>query len=367
MKRWVVVLLLALVPSLASLATDPCSSGALFTASPLDVEDISAIRPLGGVNPPSHVFPTDHIYFYMHQNSAGVPYVVPFYSPGDMTVVAISASQHVKAGYTDFVLELQPCHDVRVVFGHISTLDVGIFGESSSFASWNLTNEYETGGEIYRLWRRNVSIEVSAGQQLGTTGGRRGQYALDLGVYDRRLPAEAVANRLRWSQSSVLTSVCPFDYYAHGTVRTALLDLIETEADVPSESRCFTVFQDAPGTARGCWFVEGTIDTYPEDPHVALIVSNIRPSRYVFSVGTSIQGLASGTYEFAPYQAGVLNRPFDRIGPDGTIYGFDVDGYPGTVIITMPDATTLWIEALPVGRRNSHTWAFSDNKTVFAR
>lgn len=372
MKARVLILIavsfaLSTVACSAATVSGYCSADPFFTVSPLDVSDIDYIRPLGGINPPSHTFPTDHIYLYMHQDTSGIPFVVPFYAPGDMTVTTVSASQHVKAGFTDFSLELQPCRDVTVVFGHISSLEADVFGDTTAFSGWTLSNEYTTGGETYRLWRKETSINVRAGQQLGTTGGRRGQYALDLGVYDERRSADAVANVSRWLKSRVLYSVCPFDYFAEGPIRQALLNLIESEVGTPAESRCFTVFQDEPGTARGCWFVEGTSKTYPEDPHLALVTSNIRPSRYVFSVGTSIPGLDSGKYEFAPHQAGTLNRPFDVLRPDGTIYGYAVDSYSGTLIVAMPDASTLWIEALPVGNRNSQNWIFSDRKVVFKR
>ena len=210
-------------------AAEGCSASVLFTASPLDLKNIDFIHALGGLNPPGHVFPTDHIYFYMPRDAAGIPHVVPFYAPGAMVISSVSASQHVKAGFTDFNLELTPCDGVTVVFMHVSTLDPGIFGDTTSFDGWDLTNEYSTGGETYRLWRKNTSIEVFSGQELGTTGGRRGQYALDLGVYDSRRPARNVANPSRWGNSRVVTAVCPFDYYADSSLRNALLDLVERD------------------------------------------------------------------------------------------------------------------------------------------
>ena len=344
-----------------------CATDVLFSAAPLDLDDIASIRPLGGLNPPSHVFPTDHIYFYMPRDANGVPLVVPFYSPGDMTVTSISASQHVNAGFTDFTLELSPCQEVTVVFMHITSLDPGIFGDTSSFDGWALSNEYTTGGETYRLWRKSTSIELRAGQKLGTTGGRHGQYALDMGVYDRRRPAEAVANPARWTNSSVLYAVCPFDYYADDGLRDALLDLIERDVTGEDSNPCATVFQDVPGTAQGCWFLTGVRNTYPEDAHLALVYSNLDPSRAVFSTGTSIQGLGSGLYGFAPRSSGALNRRFCEVRADGTIYGFQVEGYHGVIIVHMPDAETLWIEALPIASSNPATWILTNRKTVFER
>ena len=51
--------------------------------------------------------------------------------------------------------------------------------------------------------------------------------------------------------------------------------------------------QDLPGTAQGCWFLSGVSDTYPGDPHLALVRSNIYPARAVLLVGNSTPNLDS--------------------------------------------------------------------------
>jgi len=338
-----------------------------FTASPLHVWDIATIHPLGGLNPPGHVFPTDHIYFYMHQDASGAPLEVPLFSPGNLTVVNVSASQHVNAGFTDFTLEMQPCADVAVVFGHITSLDSEVFGDTTSFTDWTLSNEYSTGGETYRLWRRDVSIEVTAGQRLGTTGGRWGQFALDFGVYDRRRTAEDVATPARWTHSRVLTAVCPLDYYAEGPLQATLLDSVESDPMLPADERCAKVFQDVPGTARGCWFAKDVLNTYPEDPHLALVTSNLRPWESVLSVGTSVPGLPSGLYTFVPQAGGLVNRTFEEVSADGAIYGFQVNGFEGVILLKMSDDVTLWIEAVPGGSVVPERWTFTSIKAVFER
>ena len=62
-----------------------------------------------------------------------------------------------------------------------------------------LLEEYSTGGETYRTWQRAYDLPVTAGTVLGTTGGRVGQWALDVGAYDERVSASPVANAARWS------------------------------------------------------------------------------------------------------------------------------------------------------------------------
>jgi len=160
---------------------------------------------------------------------------------------------------------------------------------------------------------------------------------------------------------------CPFDYYAEGDVLDGLMNLIERDLWFGDADPCATVFQDVPGTSQGCWILEGTEWPHPEDPHLSLVHSSIQPSQAVISVGTSISELESGLYEFTPLRTGTANRNFEDITADGVIYGFRVSRFDGTIIVTMPDADTLWIEALPGASSCCDIWAFSDQKVVFER
>ena len=125
--------------------------------------------------------------------------------------------------------------------------------------------------------------------------------------------------------------------------------------------------QDLSGTAQGSWFLSGVNDTYPEDPHLALVHSNCSLDRAVLSIGNSIPNINSGVYEFSPATAGLLSRDFPDIIPDGQIYGFQISWFSGVIIVTMPGTETLWIEALQGATTEPTTWTFTENKTVFVR
>ena len=345
-----------------------CTSDILFIVSPLDIDDVSSIVALGNLNPPGHVFPTDHIYFYITRTEGSDhPLVVPLYSPGNLTVTMVNASEHVNAGFTDYSISLQPCEHITVVLGHVSSLSTEIFGDTSSFKEWTLDNEYSTGGETYRRWRKEYNINVMAGQVLGSAGGNPGQWALDLGVYNLRHIQESVANSQRWLKSWYLHAVDPLSCFEKGPVLDQLLQLVDRELVEGDSLPYGSVLQDLPGAAQGCWFFSGVRDTYPEDPHLALVHSNIYPSRAVLSVGTSIPNLDSATYKFLPEDSGLVNRDFKEITPDGQIYGFQVDQFDGVIILQMPDAETLWIEALKGANSHPVSWSFSENKTTFKR
>lgn len=320
------------------------------------------------MNPPDHTFPTDHIYFHItRREGADRPDIATLYSPGELTITRVGASEHIEAGFTDYNIFLKPCDDVTVMFYHVSSLSEDIFGDTSFSADWTLNSEYTTGGETYRLWSKEYNIKVMAGDVLGTAGGNPGQWALDLGVYDQRHHPEKVANPDRWSQNRYLHTVCPLSFFEEGPVLDQLWKLVQRDEMEGDSTPCGSVLQDVPGTAQGCWFLSGVNETYPEDLHLALVRSNIHPSHAVLSVGNSIPNLDSKTYEFLPRDSGLLNRDFQDIVPDGQIYGFDVNQSGGTIILQMADAETLWIEALKDATHNPTSWKFTENKTVFKR
>ncbi|MFC1988589.1 hypothetical protein ACFLVJ_01990 [Chloroflexota bacterium] len=75
----------------------------------------------------------------------------------------------------------------------------------------------------------------------------------------------------------------------------------------------------------------------------------------------------SAIYEFLPEDSGLLNRDFKEITPDGQIRGFQINHFDGIIIMQMPDAETIWIEALAGSTANPASWSFSENKTIFVR
>jgi len=340
----------------------------VFSASPIDIGNILSIVPLGNLNPPSHVFPTDHIYFYISRQEGGDrTKEVALYSPGNLIATSVNAIEHVKAGIVDYNINFVQGNSLHVRLGHVSSLSEDIFGDTSSFKNWEMTNEYSTGGETYRWWSKEYDSVVVAGQVIGTAGGNPNQWALDLFVYDLERTQRNVANPERWSQSWYLHGVDPLSYYEDGALFEQLLRLIDREMSEEEQPPFGSVLQDLPGTAQGCWFLQGVTETYPEDPHGALVHDNIRPRFAVLSIGNTVRNLQADVYEFLPREGGVLNRDFGDITPDGKTYGFEVERFNGVIIIHMPDSETLWMEALPGVSIDPDQWIFSADRTVFNR
>jgi hypothetical protein len=308
------------------------------------------------------------MYFYLRiEDGASVTVETGLHAPGDMTLTSATASEHVNAGLLDFGITME-CGDVTLVLGHVTTLAENIFGSTADLSSWQLVNEYTTGGETYRMYRKTFDRAIQAGDSLGTAGGNPGQWALDVGTYDQGVTSGTAANPARWQQTWYANAVCALDFYAPGPVDDTLRALLDRSGLPGDPNPCGQVLQDVPGTAQGAWFLEGITSPYPEDNHLALVWHNTRPARAAISAGAMIPTLPATVYQFTPQNTGTLNRDFAEVTADGTTYGYTPIGLSGgVVIVSMPDAESLWIEYLPSATPDSATWSFTAARTVFIR
>ena len=310
---------------------DPSKSCGLddefFSVSPIPTSDLTDIVPLGNFNPSGHTFPTRHLYFFIRKTIPSDPDTptveVPLLSPGNIKIIEISALKHLSKDppFTDYSIRFSPCSEIRAYFLHVGSISQKI---SDVFvAPFDWCNDYATGGEDYKLCGKRLSIGFTAGEYMGTAGGPINS-ALDFGAFDFRTPELQFANPSRWNEDQ-LHVVCAIDYFTPD-IRDELRELLGYGDTVRTEPPiCGEVAQDEPGTAKGVWFVDGTVQTYPEDHHITLAYDNIDPTRGVFSVGTSMvkSGLSVGIYYFNPVDLGLTNRDFKDVKADGNIYCYE--------------------------------------------
>ncbi len=352
-----------------------------YSAFPLQLDDLMGIIPLGNLNPPSHTFPTQHMYFWIRrQNPAdpqSAPVEVPLSAPGDMVITEIRYSKHASENppYVDYGVIFRLCDEVSGYFYHVTSLspEIEILLESSQYDDYS----YATGGKFYESRTYRVEIPIPAGTQIGTAGGREGQNALDFGTIDTRQPEYEFANLEIWrAYSQMLHIVCPLDYYP-----TDMRDALEPYLGSPweniarkEEPLCGTVAQDIPGTAQGIWLFGENL--YPEDTHLALVHDNVDPTQPVISTGHSLEasGLAAGKYIFELQSAGYVNRDFKDVLPDGHLYCYEPryhyqpDRIPSTIILMqLIDDETLKVERISRSACGEGPWEFGDSYTVFSR
>lgn len=341
-----------------------CPEGPLFSVSPVHPDSIQNVDPLGNLNPSGHVFPSDHGGVYLITGAGGEPVRIQFYCPGDLTIVHARASHHVNAGITDFAFYFEYCNDVSGYLGHVTSLDPDLFGDDADFTRWPLTEEYSTGGETYRLRTLDMNLDVPAGTRLGTVGGNPGQGGFDFGLIDRTSPAVTAARPSRWDDYPYARFF--LEYYEDGPVSDELWSLVNREPLPGDPWPGGRALQDVPGTAHGCWFHPG--DPHPpEDTHLALVQSHIRPSRLAFSVGTSVPTLPVGVYLFAPSGDGTVNRAFAIVRPETGLCVYHSEWPEVTILLEMPDENTVRIEGLGEIVDDPARWVFSAQATEFVR
>ena len=221
--------------------------------SVIDLNNIAWITPLGNLNPPGHVLPTDHIYFYFTNpdvpgNQSPQAARVPFFAPGDGTVTWMAGG----AGQESKIM-------VRQTSTFTYYLDHLILASGIA-----------------------VGTALTAGQQVGTTGNA---YAVDLGVVNDSLTVGFI-NPSRYTDGEMLHADAPLKYYTE-PVRSQLYARVQRLGSEKDGAINF----DKAGTLSGNWYSQfGNLplsfcyDTY--DASVPLI-----------SIGV---GAFQGVFGFAP-------------------------------------------------------------------
>jgi len=340
-----------------------------LTVLPLRPEDFYLFVNLGHMNQPGHVFPSDHGGFYLNDYMAPKPVLCP----AAMQIIRITVTEHVNKGYSDYAMTLSANGGrFQIVFGHLSRIRDSIL-DLAEAGGRPSCDTYSTGGDTYLNCWYGTAIPVSAGDTLGGAGGNPGQFGLDFGVFDRTRRIEFAGGR--FNDTNYPYTVSPLDYFTEEICAVLVpkcgdylcgRPAFRTEPPVGG-----TVDYDLPGTARGLWFKTGE-PTYPEDPHLALVLHNADPGVPVFSVGVSLTGLGPGTYTFSPADTGFVDRSFSGVQTDGGIHRYRIR-YPceaetvvrAVLLVQLTDASHLKIEKQATDA--GPPWRFTPNAVAYER
>ncbi len=324
-----------------------CPTGALFSVAPVDLSGLSdlGITPLGNLNPPAHTNPTPHLYFYIkHGNSGTVAGNVPVYAPGDMVISSVISSTNSASAIPGYSITFYPCDKVQGYFNHMTTVSAKL--KTAFDSATGSCTTYSTGGQTYTRCGRAINVTVKAGEQIGTAGDPASPVsAMDFGLFDTRVTPLVFANNARIQADTKgfdqFHIVCAIDYYDDVTKAQLLAKLDRIATALPL---CGTFDQDKAGTAQGSWHISSAAaPVQGDEDNLALVHDTHDPSIPVFSVGNSTLGV--GTWSYTTALAGVINRDFADITPDGKTYCMAVSG--GIFILKLTDATTLQIEKQP--------------------
>lgn len=327
-----------------------------LTILPLHNGDISYLEPLGNLNPPGHVFPTNHCYLYLKNPAVKVPVL----APGNLRLIRIRQSLRSSGGVVtgqDYSLTFSMGGGYVLELGHISTLQPDILALFSTATQRGCSTPYQIDGVQYRHCMATVNHFVTAGEEVGKAGGQADQYALDMGTY--------IANK-----NPPHNAVCPFTFYKHDRYSNIQRRLTDADpATTAPSSLCRSYIFEAPGSAKGLWQKTGE-PLYPEEKHIALVEYNRQPA---FSIGIAQTRLAGGVYEYSIQNSGVINRAFEDISADGHTYCFNIyhrgaAAVIGSILLKMTNDENLLLEYRPGCECSCNTdYVFSNNKVAYTK
>ncbi len=329
-----------------------------FTVPPFDSAVVTALVPLGNLNPPAHTFPTDHMYFYCFTQLPSLN----IKSPGNVTVFRVVRT-HYNAGlasaYYDYTIAMG--YDSSYLYwGHVSTLSPRLAAAVNNFSTAKCQPSYITGGATFQQCFMNVSIQATPGEVLGIAVTKGGIAGMDFGA----TVMGTGANPLEYFDANARSLMEPKLGRYDGKVK-------RTAPPIYGE-----INQDITATAMGNWVRQG-FPRSPEDNNIALVKDNIDPSKQAISTGVALPGLPSGVYYFVPQSSGFTNRNFAEVKQDGNTYCYTLGvkdfPFPGnsllpstSVIVKLENNNTLTVE-----KRNCDCacapYVFSSNKVTYSR
>ena len=262
------------------------ASGALL-AYPLTLSKLSAIVPMGDLNPPAHVYPTEHAYLVLTNPAAGVA-----------RLQAPAGGQVVRLYQPD---------------------DKG----------WTVVVQVDTSffyyiGQITPLANIAVGSRVQAGQRLGTNSGLAPSVAF--GVYNfNKTSNVGILNRCLARTSNYADS--PLKYFA-GPTQQALYDKVKVDGQATKDGK---INYDESGRLVGNWVLAGSLPTRELDQALAFVY-DVRNHTLRISMGSSLAGggvfaVQPGATDFALVMQGSGQTNY-RLFPTGVADG----GPPGTEI-----------------------------------
>ena len=334
----------------------------LFTHSPVDIEYITSITPLGNLNPPGHTFPVKHMYINLKNIDSPTDAeeetpIRTLYAPGDIWIQQISSTEYLDRGEYDYSIDFSPCAEFSAYFIHVTSLSEKL-EEAFSNGEGDCWEE-DPAGQRMRSCNRRVHIKLEAGEEIGTVGGDK--FNFDLGASDMRVePSKAARYDRRFEGIGYV--ICPLDYFSSDIKEALYAKLGDSSSGGQKrtiEPICGTPHQEFSGTAQGVWYLEDSTQLDREDQHIALVHDNIDPKIPVFSIGTSLEkfGIESRTYEFEPESTGLVDRDFADVKADGNIYCYEFNESSGDGVFQVL-LQMVTDEELKIGKGRS-TWCGS--------
>jgi hypothetical protein len=338
----IVVLALALIGGgvgiyLYTSASDPisrinCNSlNPVFTSTPIRLNELTGIVPIGNFAPPGHITPTTHTYWIL-QKENGFSKRTPVYAPANLnvTMIRLFDNASVAKPYNAYRLDFNICDQMKGYFILISDLNDKL--KSAFHEPYDDIQTSDVGLEKQdHNYTKNVSVQLQAGELIGYIGGfDGGPDALDFGLADFRVPAATVSNQGRWREDE-RHFVCPVDYFStdiRGILSTQFRLIGDNSPYKTKSPLCGSIYQDVPGSLQGVWFSKSdpTDNINNVNGQMTLGIDTFDPDKDVFVFGNKVHdiGIATNTiYSFDPRSTGTVNLKFAQATTIGEVYCYE--------------------------------------------
>ena len=309
----------------------PPGGVAQFSFFPVTPGAGQSITALGNLNPPGHTLPSDHIYFYDGDLSAGHPF------GSEVRDVVMPAT-----GAVMFIL--QPAGDDYKI----------MFRATQNF--------YFYLDHIFLSQPVTVGQILTAGTKIGVTGTGA---AIDLGAFDFSVKHTGFVDTLRYP-SQTTHYVAPRDYFTPALQSDLDAHLYRAAS---ATNKGGQIDFSVAGKLVGDWFLQGMPKDSSSGPYgwtrqVAFVYDYYDPTKVRIAVGGTIGGPGVwGIDSLAPLPETVTPASglisYKLYGP------FDPNFPPsGLMLVQMLDPATIKIELFPAG---STATQFTSNAAVFIR
>lgn len=354
--------------ALSKYSTCPKDLSGVLTAPLMDPKYISALTPLGNINPPGHTSPVDHIYFAT-EFTGKIPLLAPANAWITNLTTILKADASGKYNPTGYVVRYTVCDGLVLDFASYTQLIEPLMTEVSkqkSDCKYGIVKPGHTGGAEGQCYY-DVNYKVKSGQQIGWVQAVKRGDSLDLPFeiwadnYNK--PARSDVNWNFYNDDRYAHSMCTFDLYA-GAVKSQFYSKFGGMVGVgdPKEKRfafvrriippiCGQVNQDVVGTIQGMWYAGNSDekDLEFQGKGLAFLHYNIDPTQGEISIGGTITPQA-GVIMFKPTHSGKINREPSEVKSDGRIYCYDTNqggtGIGGKVLVRLLDKHHMRVEHL---------------------
>lgn len=346
----------------------PKNLSGVLTAPLMDPKYISALTPLGNINPPGHTSPVDHIYFAT--DFAGR---IPLLAPADAWITNLTAILQAdsKGNYLPigYVVRYVVCDGLVLDFASYTELIKPLrdeIAQQKPDCKYGIVKPGHTGGPQGQCYY-DIRYKVKSGQEIGWVQAVKREQSLDLPfeiwAANYNKPARSDVNWNYYDDDRYAHSMCTFDLYA-GELKKAYdskfggmvvrgddsqKHLVFVQRTVPPV--CGQVNQDVVGSIQGMWYGGDSSekDLEFQGKGLAFLHNNIDPTQGEISIGGHITDQA-GVIMFKPTHSGNIDREPSEVTSDGKVYCYNASqggsSIQGRVLVQLVDKHHMRAEHL---------------------